>query len=351
MTTTITREETQGAGPHGLLPPDEKFWKRHSPHGEAPLSMAGSVALHALAVGVLLLFALYLASLFTHSAQSLPVDPVQVVGGKGPGPGIGPGILGPDGPREDVPEGDLGKDEQGKDVPAPLPALPPADMKAIRDRFDPVSAPLIRDSNVGRVIAQMREKVGLKLGNLGSGNGPGRPGRPGVAKKPGGGGDGPGQGGRLKLTRRQKRMLRWDMQFRANTGLEYLNQLRDLGAILAFPIEGREGAYRVVRDLRPGAAAPEEDVSKLDRIFWFDTNPKSIRDILAALRLSIPPSVRFVAFMPEELEKTLFDMEKRYVENVKGLKFDEDRITRTIFRVVPTARGYRPELISVTMVP
>ena len=53
--------------------------------------------------------------------------------------------------------------------------------------------------------------------------------------------------------------------------------------------------------------------------------------------------------MPEELEKQLFDMERRYVERVLRRRFNEDLINETQFRVVRTPRGYRPELISVTM--
>ena len=38
-----------------LVPPDEKFWKRYSPHNEAPLSGISSFALHLLAIPLLLI--------------------------------------------------------------------------------------------------------------------------------------------------------------------------------------------------------------------------------------------------------------------------------------------------------
>src|SRR4051794_37825533 len=86
------------------LAPPEQFWKRYSPHHEAPLSAAGSFALHALGVGALALAALYLGSLFFRPARSLPVDPVQLSapGKPGPdGPAPGPGIPGdPDLPQD-----------------------------------------------------------------------------------------------------------------------------------------------------------------------------------------------------------------------------------------------------------
>ena len=58
-----------------LLPPEEKFWQRYSPHSEAPLSGVTSAVVHVLFVGLLLLV------LFVHGCtdiedetRSLPVD-------------------------------------------------------------------------------------------------------------------------------------------------------------------------------------------------------------------------------------------------------------------------------------
>jgi hypothetical protein len=146
-------------------------------------------------------------------------------------------------------------------------------------------------------------------------------------------------------------MLRWHMLFRANSGEEYLRQLRGLGTILAIPVrEGKEPEYRIVRDLRPGAALLDEDLSKIQRIYWFEKQPNSVRDIMSALgHPELRPS-QIVAFMPQKLEAELYRMEKNYVENVLGVKpFDEDRIDETDFHVVPTPRGYRPELLRVTL--
>jgi hypothetical protein len=154
----------------------------------------------------------------------------------------------------------------------------------------------------------------------------------------------------MALNKREKRMLRWHMRFTANDGVEYLKQLRGLGAILAFPVGDDEPVFHVVRDLRPGGQAQVEDVRELKRIYWIDDKPKSVMDIMGALRLRLPgtPS-RFVAFMPEALEKKLFEMERRYVERVLRRRFDEDAINETNFRCVPAGAGFQPELISVTM--
>jgi hypothetical protein len=354
MTTTVSPEEVRS--PQGLLPPDEKFWKRHSPHGEAPLSLAGSIAVHVLAAGVLLVFAVYVASLFVRSAPSLPVEAIRVVGDNGPGVPGEPGNVGPDGPgpRENVPEvgpGTGDNDPPGNEEPKPLPPLKLAEKKELQELFDPASVRIISDSKTARVIGQLPEKIRKKLEGIGPGTGQRGP---GPGKKPGDGGLGDGNRrgpAKLSLTQRERRQYRWDMRFTANSGAEYLKQMRDLGAILAFPIPGRDGEFKVVRDLRQGGALLDEDVAKLDRIFWYDTNQQSVRDILVALRSSMGPPTFFVAFMPQELEQRLIDMEKRYVENVLRQKFDEDRITKTWFRVVAKPRGYSPELISVKLEP
>src|SRR5262249_1601210 len=54
-------------------PPEEQFWKRYSPHGELPLSGVGSLALHALVVGTLVLWSWLLWNKFNNWKPSLPV--------------------------------------------------------------------------------------------------------------------------------------------------------------------------------------------------------------------------------------------------------------------------------------
>jgi hypothetical protein len=356
MAATAPAKEAKSSGPALRVPPEEKFWKRYSPHGEAPLSLTGSFALHALGVGGMMLFGIYLASLFFKPTRSLPVEPVRLElpgggggGGKG-GKGVGTN------PREDV----GGQPEEIVNVPGlkdgpRLPALNPVEKKQIQQKFDPASARFIQDTRTdsARAYARLDDGVRRKLsdavnrgdagkGGSGSGGGAGS----GTGK-----GEGPGTGeGKATLGKREKRMLRWHMRFTANTGPEYLAQLRGLGAILAFPItEGPNPTFKIVRDLRPGGQAKDEDVSKINRIYWIDDKPQSVMDILGALRLRLPavPS-RFVAFMPEKLEADLFRMERNYVTNVLRQPFDEDKIDETNFRVVLTPNGFRPELVTVT---
>jgi len=330
--------ENRPAGPAPWAPPEEKFWKRYSPHGEAPISLAGSFALHALAVGGLVLVAVYLASLFTRPTLSLPVELVQLARGDGPGGQSGKDKGSPPGPEAPL-------DDKANPPPAIEPQnrpalLPPAVREQLEEKYTPNDRRLIEKSAAPQAFADLesllrQRRPGSSAGNGGVGPGPGKPGS-----------------ARIALTPQQRRSLRWHMNFTANTGVEYLAQLRGLGATLAIPTkEGPDPAYMVVRELRPGARLLDEDISRFQRrIYWIDDKPRSVADVLGALGIRLPqmPS-RFVAFMPESLENELYQMERLYVERVLKRRFDEDKIDQTVFRVVMTPRGYRPELIRVQL--
>src|SRR5438094_4281572 len=88
-------------GPKPLVPPDEKFSQRYSPHHEFPLSSVTSFTLHFLVIAFLALavvFAPRLGCLMSNE-NPLPLDAVQLNPGGGGDPrGTGPG-------RGDTPEG------------------------------------------------------------------------------------------------------------------------------------------------------------------------------------------------------------------------------------------------------
>ncbi|MFO0844489.1 MAG: hypothetical protein U0797_19180 [Gemmataceae bacterium] len=337
-------------------PPEERFWKHYSPHGEAPLSVAGSFAAHAIGIGGLILVAVYLAALFVKPTRSVPVEPVRVFERPGGG-GSRTGGGGAGGAAAAAKMEDTGTSQE--ELPRELqeeprrPALNEAEKSQIAEKFDTESTRFIEQSNseASKAFARLSDGVRKKLG-AGQDKGKGGTGTGGGQGTGQGKGVGDGKGdARMALTKREKRMLRWHMRFTANSGEEYLQQLKGLGAILAFPLgDENDPTFHVVRDLRPGAKATPEDVAKLNRIYWIDDKPRSVQDILRALRLQLPgmPS-RFVAFMPEALEKRLFDMERRYVERVLRRRFDEDAIMETTFRCVLTGNGFQPELINVSI--
>jgi hypothetical protein len=316
--------------------PEERFWKRHSPHGEAPLSLAGSVALHGLVIGALLLAAVYLTALLFQPERSLPIEPVRLDGigqsGKDGGKQGGPGNLaenlgGPQGKDNEAAPGD----EKGP----PRVKLTPAESQRMKENFDPSLHRAIENSPQGRALARLEKSLRDQL-------------MKGLGGQKGGGKDGgPGQG-KIGTNKRIERMLRWNMHFTVSSGREYLAQLRGLGAILAIPVAEKQ--YKFVTDLRPGAPLVDKDLSAINCIYWIDDKPASVRDLMAALGLDLRPS-RFVAFMPTELEETLYRLEREYVTTRLKVPFQEDRIDETHFRVVSTRRGYRPEVLRVTLKP
>src|SRR4051794_6906070 len=92
-------EEGKKAG--SALLSEERFWERYSPHGEAPLSFTGSLALHALVIGGLILPGVYLAPLFLKPERKVRVEPVKL---EAPGPAERKGGVGPLGAKPGWPD-------------------------------------------------------------------------------------------------------------------------------------------------------------------------------------------------------------------------------------------------------
>lgn len=324
-----------------VVAPEERFWKRYSPHGEATISFAGSLLLHLAGAGVLVLFAVWLASLFGQTDHNVSIEPVQLVGQQGGGRGQPGGALEPkDDPGEPVPFG-------GPISPNP-PLTPPVKSEVPKVGDERI---IVAPKDPSAALTKLGEELSTKLnrGQADRGKGGGRDGRKdgGVGSKVG--------GGTAKQSKRIERMLRWNMHFSAVTGEEYLAQLRDLGAILGVPARDEDRAYPakeylLVRELRSPGKLLTEDANKLNRIFWIDDKPNSIRDIMAVLDLNRSPG-HFVAFMPERLEGELYDMERDHVVKNLRQRFDEERIVETHFDVVRVNGRYQPKLRSVTLKP
>jgi len=348
--------------PHPPEPevPEERFWQHYSPHGELPLSGAGSLALHLLIIGMMLFWAYYLALFFVRPPAALPVEPVRLELGGGGGSTRGSGSGEGRDQREEA-GATQGKDEAGEgSQPTPdvsvaeRPPLNPSERQKLDLKFDKSDASfLTQGTDQMKVFSRLDDSLRSKLregmqprararshGGGGTGSGGGT-----------GGGKGTGTGdasgpGKATLSQREKRMLRWSMKFNTQNGQQYVDQLRALGAILAIPVqEGAVRKYQIVRDLRAPAQLLPEDISKINRIYWVDDNPRSVNDVMQALGVPLHPS-HFVAFMPEELETKLFQMEKDYIQqHFPGLR--EDQIHETRFQVVGGAGSYQPQIITV----
>jgi hypothetical protein len=328
--------------------PEERFWIRYSPHHELPLSSVSSVGIHILTVGLLLLCAIL--PIFSRPVHQVPVEAVTLLNSGGGG-GKKTGVDGGSGPLSRPQE--IG----GQVDPNPDPT-PPSEAK--RPDLAEVKAPDLKTEikedanrflkkpgnvpNLGKIslLDEAARKVGPasdpSRGKGGSGTGGGQ----GDGRGSGtGDGSGPGTSS-AHLTQRQKRMLRWVMSFNTDNGPDYLAQLRGLGGILAIPVkEGDPPEIKIVRKLVAPAQLLDEDVEKIDRIYWWEENPAAVRDIMSALGLSIRPS-RFAVLMPSELEKKLFEMESK---NARGRA--EDDIAETKFRCVRSGDRYEAVFHSI----
>ena len=315
------------------VPPDETIWKKYSPHGEAPLSFVGSAATHILVVVLLAIFGWLAYLFFNPPLHELPVDTIHMPGGGGGrlngnagGNGIG------------VPREDPGENPGEPTTSVSDPMRPPLDVKEaaktnIEFANDPAATRFIEDGNENlkklarlpdETLKQLRQGVnaGASKGKGGDGDGGGKGSGTGT-------GTGPGAGSGKALSEREKRMLRWSMSFNRAT---YLEQLRDLGAIIAVPV-GRDGKHYQVCDLtKQPLHWTEDDLSNNKRIFWIDDKPDSVRALMSQMGRKEYTS-HFVALLPPGLEQHLFELELKY----KGL--NEDDIFETKFDCIRGSDG------------
>lgn len=336
--------ETKPAGATPPLPPDERFWKRYSPHHEFPWSTVSGVALH------LLVFALVFGYLKLHDRRSeeskpLEVGAIQIAGGGGDPNGEG------DGPGKPSRHEDTG-DHNTKSEIKPTGPVSKENLKTAS--IDPINSPEFKNDD-GRLLddasdatkrlagqsEDLRKALFAGIQGPKQGKGEGGTGSGGGKDKGKGTGtgdlEGPGKG---NITVRQRRVLRWTMIFNTTDGYDYAKQLAALGAILAVP--GRNpDEYIVYRDLtRRPVQGKVEDLTEINRIFWVDDQPPSVGPLSMALGLR-PPPARVVAFFPPSLEEKLLALEKAH----SGGK-DEEQIKETRFRVVRRGRGYEPQVES-----
>src|SRR5690349_17229204 len=124
-------EQTPAVGPSPQatpsLPvlPEERFWKRYSPHHEFPLSAVGSFALHFVGGGGLIVAALLLGAYVNAKRSPVPLQVAAIAGDPGgsnrvDGPDDGPAPGGPN-PKDQL------RPEQGRSggqPKEPAPILP-----------------------------------------------------------------------------------------------------------------------------------------------------------------------------------------------------------------------------------
>jgi hypothetical protein len=156
---------------------------------------------------------------------------------------------------------------------------------------------------------------------------------------------------KLRPKEREKRLLRWSMHFNTKDGKDYLKQLTALGASIALPVQGENGKFLLIRDLKQPDKAAIEDVSTIENIYWIDGRKESVGPLLAALpkyaHLKDPSFI--VAFFPGELEKKLVKLELNLAKRDSKFK-SEDQIQETKFKVVPSKeKGFDVQVVTVRL--
>jgi hypothetical protein len=349
---STVNNKLQVKGKGTVLVPEPQFWQRYSPHHEFPLSTATSLAIYALAGALIFFLGRYLVNL-GQDASPVPVEAIDVdAGGSG----------NPDGDGRDPADKSSSPKEaaEGTELASTRPSNPEKEEDIKKPEEDPLSLPEVKDASE-RVIGESSSAVagldelqkeartklweGLKAsseggrGNKGTGSdtGKGKGNGPGI-----GDGDGPGRGGNLNV--RQKRVLRWQIDFRVRDVQDHLRQFASLGAILAVP--DPRGGYRVFRDLdRRPYAGSIEDLSKINRIWFIDTlkeHPVSVGELSRELGIR-PPAPHIVAFFPQKLEEQM----KRDEEQYRGKKEDEISVQeKIVFQVRPGPGGNYEVVVS-----
>jgi hypothetical protein len=315
-----------------LAPPEERFWKRYSPHHEFSISSSASTAVHVIGFAVLILGAALLARL-GFGARPVEVASIVIAGGggdphgkEGPNTGTGhePEVINSPNP-EPVTKAEAPKEELKAPEKETTPILPPPDKSNVRPIEDPGSTLMSIDKAA-------RETMNAQMARGNRSKGKGGPGEGGGKGKGKGTGTGDLQGpGKINVEQREKRQLRWTMTFNTRDGEDYLRQLQALKAMLA--IEGPNGEYLVIEDLRKRPVVPvARSLSEINRIYWIDDRPESVRSLARGLQMPAPP--RFIALFPIELEQDLLRKELAYRH------LAEDDIAETRFQVRATGRGY-----------
>jgi hypothetical protein len=345
MSTQAPPPADKAARKSPLAPPDERFWERYSRHHEAPLSGIGSLLLHTVVLGLIVLVTLGILGF--RNDRRLAIEPVAIEGNPfgDNRPFGGDGTPRSGGGSEDVGPDSATNPGSAPQVPEETPPrdIDPGEARPTDPKFD-TAVRFVPSETAAKTLGALQQRLDQALAS-GSRQGPGS----GAAVKDGGRGPGQGPGGDgtgpqgQPTTRSQQRMLRWVLTIEAADGAEYVKQLRGLGAILAIPKPNTDPPeYHIIRDL--GRRPPQlldEDLTQIKAIYWIDDKPESVRKLATGLGLSMPID-HFVAFLPKQMEERLFQLERSY----RGLR--EEQIHETRFRLKRVGTGYVPEVASQT---
>lgn len=325
-----TSAQESKSPPPPLAPPSEEFWERYSPHHEFPLSSVGSIALH-IAGLVAILLALWLLSRLAISDKTPVPNVTMRLADDGNGQ-EGRGAGGGTDRKEDV---DPVRQNNPRDVPQAkieevvpelkkfLPSVPsnqqglrPEDLPAV-PKFAGLDPDLQR-----KLLEGMNGKKGGGAGEGSGGPGP----------------EGAGSGNSPDPSSSASRAIRWELNFKTQSGEDYLAQLRAMKATLLIPQPSDWKTYKSYRLEDSSLRGEDFDISKMPGLHFIDDDAGSASRLARAMGLNFSPP-KFLAFFPKDIEDELAAKEREF----RGRK--ESEIFSTTFKIL--VRDGRPTIVVI----
>jgi hypothetical protein len=328
MSSGTAKQPGSPAQPEDILPPEETFWEKYSPHLEFPLSWAGGIAIFMTMGTLIILIVMRLSD--PPKSRSVPVRAVSVFA-DGDGDGS-PGSGGGSPMSESVPK------EERFEIPQPSPQ---SKLEEVREKIVAWSPDMKVDADMLEVMAHSPlvdklNKLNDRLRkDLFKGEGD-KKGQGPAAGNAGGNSDRAGTQG-TGASSSQGRTLRWTLSFTTQNGRDYLAQLASLKASVLFP--RGNGKAIILRDLNnPTKREEVREIANIKEMFFVDDRVDSVLSMARAVDLDFSPEL-FIAFFPREVEEELAAKERAY-RNRK-----EEDILSTTFRIVVRGGEY---VITVT---
>jgi len=299
-------------------PPEESFDEKYNKRLEFPISLVSSVFIHVF-IGTLLVVLLVYVMGGGSDQSSMKVSLVSLQGLDN----FGDGAVGKGGKDNPEINGDWSPvtDETTNLDPTKLPEIKEDIRKTIK-YLDPTGNLPLSPSNLleyQKLEKSIRDKL---LGaRQGAGPGPGS----GNDNTPGTGPGGKGADSTLA------RNMRWVLRFKVESGRNYLEQLKAMGAEILIEIPDTKKCT-LIADLSKQddrKEATDDDLKRLaGKVKFSDSRPQAVKAVLGTLGLEKVDAKSFWAFFPKELENDLAKKELSYRN-----RRSED-IEETIFSVV-----------------
>jgi hypothetical protein len=310
-----------------LLPPEEEFWERYSPHHEMPLAAMTSLFVHGLALGLLigggLLLLMWGARSESHRPPSMDVVQLSGPGDGNEGETGAQGLPGEANRNEAVPDPTTNVRENVPEVgDMKQPAL--AEIKIPEINHEAPKAPdvegmlkvLEKDAN-SQAQKKLTPTPPAKKTATGTGNPKGVGGVGTTGKGLGSGTKGTGTGvggipGGRQATKAEIFAWRWRFDLTGN-GKEHANKLSAFGVTLAFPTP--DGRVLFIQDLRrrPVALLPGNMDKFKDAVKWRNSEASSMRDLARELQLPFVPTM-VIMLLPRDREDKMAEEEMRFAK-------------------------------------